>query len=41
VIHVYGEVSPGAGFIPVETSLEDVYFHTLNARNATAVAVEA
>lgn len=41
VIHVYGEVSPGAGFIPVETSLEDVYFHTLNARNATSVAVEA
>jgi ABC-2 type transport system ATP-binding protein len=30
VVHVYAESSPGAGFAPVQASLEDVYFTTLD-----------
>jgi hypothetical protein len=34
-------VNPGPGFTPVEAGLEDVYFHTLKARDAGAFALEA
>jgi len=29
VVHVYSEAHPGDGFEPVQASLEDVYFTTL------------
>jgi len=32
-VRVYGDVSPGAAFQPVEATLEDVYFTTLNQNN--------
>lgn len=36
VIHVYSETDPGNGFTPVETGLEDVYFHHISQRSRAA-----
>jgi hypothetical protein len=30
VLHIYSATDPQHGFEPVEASLEDVYFHTIN-----------
>jgi len=32
-VRIYGDISPGATFQPVEATLEDVYFTTLNQNN--------
>jgi ABC-2 type transport system ATP-binding protein len=40
VVHVYGEVQPGAEFAPVEPSLEDVYFSVISGHRGTAQAGE-
>ncbi|MBK7659236.1 MAG: ABC transporter ATP-binding protein [Betaproteobacteria bacterium] len=37
-IHVAADASPGAGFEPVEASLEDLYFATLTGHRRTAAA---
>ena len=38
VVHVHAEASPGAGFEPVEPSLEDVYFSTMAGHHGTRPA---
>jgi ABC-2 type transport system ATP-binding protein len=40
VVHVYGDTSPGAGFVPAEPDLEDVYF-TAMARLRTGTGAPA
>jgi ABC-2 type transport system ATP-binding protein len=41
VLHVYAESEPGDGFVSVEPSLEDVYFHRLAAVSGGHVPAEA
>ena len=38
VLHIHADSDPGDGFIEVRPGLEDVYFHTLSAVKAPAVA---
>ena len=38
MIRVLSDDAPGAGFTPVEASLEDVYFATLHRHRAVAAA---
>lgn len=41
VLHVYAESDPGDGFVSVEPTLEDVYFHRLAAVSGGHVPAEA
>ena len=38
VIHLLSDVNPGAGFVSVEPTLEDVFFGAINLSNVETVA---